>query len=187
MSDDDNDLEDPQPVRPFEPLFAPFAPFPVEVLPEPVRAYVVAQADAVDTCDAAVALPVLSTLASAIGGSRSIRLKKGWQEPAVIWTALVSRGEADPAPAIDAAVAPLLELQQKAERLLVRRQAELAAEQQAELQQSYRHGARGKSAAKKEVGPHAASVGHDPERGTRNSERGTENRQFTTNYTNLHE
>ena len=66
-----------------------YAPFPTELLPSPVRDYIEAAATSI-CCDAAyVALPLLATLAGAIGTTRRIRLKKGWSEPSVIWCATV--------------------------------------------------------------------------------------------------
>lgn len=66
-----------------------YRPFPVAALPEPARGFV-RQCTVAIGCDAAyIALPLLSALASAIGNSRRIRLKRGWCEPAIIWTAIV--------------------------------------------------------------------------------------------------
>ena len=61
----------------FEPMFAPFAEFPDECFPEPVRDYVLAQAIALDCDESAIAIPVLSALAASIGGSRRIEVEPG--------------------------------------------------------------------------------------------------------------
>ena len=91
-------------------------PFPVESLPRPVQQFVTAQANSLN-CDAsAVALPVLSVLASAIGGTRRIELKRGWSEPAILWTALVNEGPSPHEAIIDAAVVPLQARQAVAEQ-----------------------------------------------------------------------
>jgi hypothetical protein len=67
----------------------PYQPFPAEALPEPLGCYV-RECSAALGCDPSfVALPVLSVAASAIGNTRVIRLKRGWQEPAVIWSIVV--------------------------------------------------------------------------------------------------
>ena len=80
-----------------------YEPFPVNALPEPMRGYVVGSCAAIG-CDAAyVALPLLSTLASAIGNSRSVLLKKDWSEPAIIWTATIGESGSLKSPAQDAA------------------------------------------------------------------------------------
>src|SRR5258705_13920534 len=52
-----------------------FQPFPVQSLPQPVQQFVVAHANSLNCDAAAVALPVLSVLASAIGGTRRLELK----------------------------------------------------------------------------------------------------------------
>ena len=95
------------PEPPFQPLLADFKRFPIDCFPNAVRDYVIQQAGNLDCDRAAVALPVLAVLASAIGGTRRIRLKRSWTEPSVLWTAVVTNGEACSSPPIDAAVEPL--------------------------------------------------------------------------------
>ena len=67
-----------------------FRPFPRDVFPTPLARFVEAQAASLNCDEANVALPVLSALASAIGATRRIRIKRNWIEPAVLWTAVVS-------------------------------------------------------------------------------------------------
>src|SRR5262249_43493926 len=68
------------------PIEAPaYQSFPLEALPEPVRAYVDASAAAIGCDHSYVALPMLSTLAAAIGNTRRALLKPGWSEPAIVW------------------------------------------------------------------------------------------------------
>tara|TARA_R110002096_G_scaffold344921_2_gene537807 strand:- start:41187 stop:43577 length:2391 start_codon:yes stop_codon:yes gene_type:complete len=89
-----------------EPITDPlaFAPFPIECFPEPVRTYVVDGAAAIG-CDASfIALPMLAALASAIGNTHLIQLKKGWTEPAIVWTAVVGESGTAKSPAIQLAV-----------------------------------------------------------------------------------
>ncbi|HEY4258839.1 MAG TPA: DUF3987 domain-containing protein, partial [Schlesneria sp.] len=93
-----------------------YQPFPVESLPQPVQQFVTAQANSLNCDTAAVALPVLSVLASAIGGTRRIELKRGWSEPAILWTALVNEGPSSHEAIIDAAVVPLQARQVVAEQ-----------------------------------------------------------------------
>ncbi len=91
-------------------------PFPVESLPQPVQQFVTSQANSLNCDTSAVALPVLSVLASAIGGTRRIELKRGWSEPAILWTALVNEGPSPHEAIIDAAVVPLQARQAVAEQ-----------------------------------------------------------------------
>ena len=58
-------------------------------LPAPLAEYVRQCAVALGCDPAFVALPVLAVIASAIGNTRVIRLKRGWDEPAVLWTVIV--------------------------------------------------------------------------------------------------
>ena len=76
-----------------------YRPFPVDALPEPVRSYVAEGAAAIG-CDASfVALPMLSGLAGAIGNTRRILLKRGWAEPAILWTAIIGESGTQKSPA----------------------------------------------------------------------------------------
>ena len=90
-----------------EPRDAEFLAFPVECFPVPVREYVQSQARDLDCDESAVALPVLAALASSIGSTRRIRLKRDWTEPAVLWTAIVADSGTRHRPPLEAAVEPL--------------------------------------------------------------------------------
>ena len=92
----------------------PYIPFPVEVLPEPLCSFVTQAAEAIG-CDAAfVALPLLAALASAIGNTRRIELKRGWTEPAIVWTAIIGDSGTLKSPALDVALRPLRHRQNEA-------------------------------------------------------------------------
>jgi len=94
----------------------PYTPFPTHALPEPVRSFVEAASRAIGCAAAYVALPLLSALASAIGNARRIRLKRGWVEPMIIWTAIVGESGSLKSPGLDAAVRPIRDLQGEAMR-----------------------------------------------------------------------
>ncbi len=66
-----------------------FQPFPTDTLPEPMRGFVVAGAKAMGCDTSYFALPMLTSVAAAIGNTRRIQLKRGWTEPAILWTAIV--------------------------------------------------------------------------------------------------
>jgi hypothetical protein len=85
----------------------PYSPFPVTVLPAPLRDLVSAGSAAID-CDAAyVALPAIAAAASAIGTLRTIRLRRGWDEPAIVWCAIVGESGTAKSPAIELALRPV--------------------------------------------------------------------------------
>ena len=90
---------------------AEFLAFPMECFPGTVREYVQSQSRDLDCDESAVALPVLAALASSIGSTRRIRLKRDWTEPAVLWTAVVADSETRRRPPLDAAVGVLNERQ----------------------------------------------------------------------------
>ncbi len=91
----------------------PFTPFPVESLPLGVREFVEEGARAIDCDPSFLAVPALAVLGAAIGNSRTIELKSSWQEPAVIWAAIVARSGTRKSPALDLATEPLEEMQAK--------------------------------------------------------------------------
>jgi hypothetical protein len=91
-----------------------FRPFPVEVLPEPVRTFVTAGAAAIGCDPSFVALPTLTVLASAIGNTFRIELKSGWTEPACLWTAVVGASGTLKTPAVDLPLKSLRDAQAEA-------------------------------------------------------------------------
>jgi len=60
----------------------PFLPFPVQELPVGLREYVREGALALDCDPACLAVPALAVVATAIGTTRVLRLKPGWDENA---------------------------------------------------------------------------------------------------------
>jgi hypothetical protein len=97
-----------------------FAPFPADVLPEPVRAFVLEGARAIGCDPSFVALPVLVALAAAIGNTRRLALKRGWTEPAILWAAIVGESGTTKSPAIELALGPV----RKRQRVAMRRYAD---------------------------------------------------------------
>ena len=66
-------------------------------------------------CDESyIALPLLSALASAIGNSRRIRLKRTWCESAMIWAVVVGESGTLKSPAHDLAINPIHRVQNAA-------------------------------------------------------------------------
>jgi len=119
---------EPVELKPAEPVIERYQPFPVEVLPEPVRSFVSQGAKAIG-CDASyIALPLLSALASAIGNTRRIELKRGWVEPPIVWTAIVGESGTLKTPAYKLVTRPIHERQNE----MLKRHAERQVEYQAE-------------------------------------------------------
>ncbi len=93
---------------------AQFVPFPVDELPEPIRSYIKDGAKAIG-CDASyMALSMLSALASAIGNTHRIQLKRSWTEPAIIWTAIVGESGTAKSPALELALRAVRRRQDRA-------------------------------------------------------------------------
>ena len=91
-------------------------PFPVDVLPEPVQSFVQESAKAIGCDPSYVALPILSALASAIGNSRCIQLKRSWKEPSIIWTVIVGESGTMKSPALELALRSVRKRQKEAMR-----------------------------------------------------------------------
>ncbi len=90
-----------------------YRPFPVELLPEPVRSYVTESAQEIECDRAFIALPIFSMLAAAIGNTHVIRLKRNWFEPSIIWTCIIGKSGAAKSPALEHATNPLREIQNR--------------------------------------------------------------------------
>jgi DNA polymerase I-like protein with 3'-5' exonuclease and polymerase domains len=90
-----------------------YQPFPVEALPAPIREFVRQGALALGCDPAYLALPALAAAAAAIGNTRAIRLKRGWEEPSVIWSVIVGESGTLKSPAYAKAVAHLFRVQKR--------------------------------------------------------------------------
>jgi hypothetical protein len=106
----DNGASVPPPARR---VLAPYQPFPVEALPVPLSIFVRQAAEALGCDPAYIALPVLAVAASLIGNSRTIKLKRTWEEPSVIWAAIVGYSGTLKTPGIKKAVSPVYRLQKR--------------------------------------------------------------------------
>jgi hypothetical protein len=81
---------------------APYVSPPLTLLPEALQDYIRAAAESLNVDPAYVLLPLLSSLGSAIGNTRSILLKPGFVQPPVIWTGIVGRSGSRKSPALEA-------------------------------------------------------------------------------------
>ena len=89
-----------------------YRPFPVDAFPDPLKQFVEKVAQAIGCDPAFVAVPMLPALAAAIGNSRRIELKKGWSEPAIVWSAIIGESGSQKTPAFKQVVGPIRELQE---------------------------------------------------------------------------
>jgi hypothetical protein len=88
-----------------------YAPFPLNVLPEPVRSFVRESARALGCDPVLIALPTLAALASCVGTTRCFKLKPTWREFRIIWAALIAESGSLKSPAQRYALATLAEIQ----------------------------------------------------------------------------
>ncbi len=95
---------------------APWQPFPVSVLPDPLRSFVDEGAKAIGCDPVFVAFPAMASLASAIGTTRRIRLSPDWCEASILWLASVGDSGTKKSPPTDMALAPIHKHQKAAIR-----------------------------------------------------------------------
>lgn len=88
-----------------------FVPFPVHLLPKPIRSFVQEFSASLGCDPAYLAVPVFGVLGAAIGNTRTVRLKVGWAEPAVIWSIVIAASGTLKSPALDAVLEPVHEFQ----------------------------------------------------------------------------
>jgi putative DNA primase/helicase len=90
----------------------PLAPeFPVDAMPAGCRTLIREASDAIGCPPEFVALPMLAVLATAIGNSRVVELKPGWEEKAVIFVTVIGDPAAKKSPGAKVATKPAKRLQ----------------------------------------------------------------------------
>lgn len=87
--------------------------FPVEALPRPVSNIVGRMAKSIGCDSSLIALPTLTMMAAVIGLGRRVRLKRGWDEPPIIWGAVIAESGSAKTPAFNAATRPVRRAQAK--------------------------------------------------------------------------
>ena len=91
-----------------------FEPFPVEALPEPIQKFVREAAKSLGVDCSMIVTPVLAVLASAVGATRTIKLKRDWSEPCVLWTAILGLPGSLKSPALKIVIDLLDDIQSQA-------------------------------------------------------------------------
>ncbi|MEQ8848825.1 DUF3987 domain-containing protein [Botrimarina sp.] len=90
-----------------------YRPFPTALLPGAMRRFVDEAAAAFGCDPAMVALPALAAAAGAIGATRTLRLKRTWYEPAVLWCVVVAPSGAMKSQGRKLVLAPILRRQKQ--------------------------------------------------------------------------
>lgn len=91
-----------------------YRPFPVELLPDRLAAYVRAASEATPCPRSMVAVPMMSVLAGAVGSAACLRLKRTWKEHPILWTAVVAPSGTAKSPAAHHAWRPLQRREEQA-------------------------------------------------------------------------
>jgi len=109
----DSELIASPPVEQREPPVEPFQPFPLDTLPEWIRGFVNAVSRAIGCDPSYVILPLLSALASAIGNSRSLLIKRGWSAPSILWTVAIGESGSQKSPPFRLVMQSVRDIQQR--------------------------------------------------------------------------
>jgi 5S rRNA maturation endonuclease (ribonuclease M5) len=91
-----------------------WVPFPVEALPNPLRILVIAGAKAIGCDPSYIALPLLTVMSAAIGTTRRLELKRGWEASVTLWVAIVGESGTSKTPAFKLAMRAIRKMQYKA-------------------------------------------------------------------------
>jgi hypothetical protein len=109
-------------------LAVPVDPFPLDVLPEPMRRLVEEGANALPCPPDFIAVPMLSAIAVAMGNTRSIEIKTGWIEGPRTYTGTVGDPGSKKSPAQDLAMQPLYAQQQRSNRAFAQKRSDYMSE-----------------------------------------------------------
>ena len=82
-----------------------YEPFPVDQLPEPISSFVTEAASTIGCDPSFIALPVLTQMGAAIGTSRRLFVKKGYEVYPILWTGIVGESGTAKTPALKIALA----------------------------------------------------------------------------------
>ncbi len=89
----------------------PATEFPTDAMPKACRALVREAAAAIGCPPEFVAVPMLAVLGAAIGNSRTVKLKAGWEEGAAIYAAVIADPGEKKTPALKVALEPAIKIQ----------------------------------------------------------------------------
>ncbi len=89
----------------------PALPFPIESMPASTQDLIRQAAAAIGCPPEFIAVPMMATLAGAIGNTRAFEIKKGWKETCQIFAAVVGKPGSGKSPAQKIGVAPANKLQ----------------------------------------------------------------------------
>jgi len=106
------------------PEAAPYKPFPVNLFPDVVNAYVTEHAAAIGIDPAYVGLPMLSVLAGLIGPARRLQIKRGFEQPSIIWTVTIGDVACGKSPGWKAAMKPAERIEMSLHSMMHRRDEE---------------------------------------------------------------
>ena len=99
-------------------------PFPCHIFPAPIADYIREEADSLLCPPDLLGVPALTVYATAIGTSRQIEVKDGWQQQAVIFAGLVAEPGSKKSPALEKATRPLIKQQKKMKAKYLRQRRE---------------------------------------------------------------
>jgi hypothetical protein len=112
-----------------------YTPFPTDLLPDVLRRFVCDSAASSGGDPVMTLMPALAVCATAIGNSRSIKAKRDWIQPSLLWTVTIGDSGTMKSPPIKHATAPLhahqVDLIEQSQQDMAQYKAEMGAHKQA--------------------------------------------------------
>ena len=87
--------------------------FPIEIFPEPIQSYILECNETLDSSIDYMGCSMLWLISVVVGNSIQIEVKKGWNETATIWLAVVGKAGLGKTPSIHNIIKPLLSANNK--------------------------------------------------------------------------
>lgn len=91
-----------------------YQPFPIGLLPEPLRSLATEGADALQCDPVLIVLPMLTTVGAAVGNARHLVCKEGWSVSPCLWTMFIAESGSVKTPAFSLAKQPLEQIERDA-------------------------------------------------------------------------
>ncbi|QEF98801.1 hypothetical protein Mal15_28570 [Stieleria maiorica] len=101
-----------------------YQPFPTKLFPDVVQSYVTEHAAAINIDPAYVGLPMLSVLAGLIGQSRRLQVKRGFEQPSIVWAVTIGDVACGKTPGWEAATAPAERIESALHAMMQQRDAD---------------------------------------------------------------
>ncbi len=88
-----------------------YVPFPLDTFPKAIAEFIEETANAMPCDTGMIVMPTIIALASCLGSSRAIQLKRGWTERPIFWGCLIAEPSSMKTPAANRCLSPLWQIE----------------------------------------------------------------------------